>query len=354
MRATVTATALLAGSLALCPRARAEDDFDIKVYPCPYAEGPVAVDGVLREADWQAAPLVTGFTWYNGSDLLAVQAFVRVLHDDERLYFGVVCDEPLIEKLVPVAQARDTHAVFDGEAIEIFVDPKHDGNYYQFAANAAGSVWDSRFSDTSWDAEVDAAASLDPAAEQWSLELAVPWRDLGIKPTAGAVIGFNVCRDRYLGTAREWSNWAQTKANFHDPERFAHLVLAPTPERLAELAPEFRKGERRGAVVIYGNEGFAGKTYLGLARSSLQRVEEQLAGLEEVAGEQPDAATGAELSKRLLAYRAEIAPFMEELAGDAALDAAAWMRIDLRAQQLTRELGHVIWEARLAALLAGI
>ncbi|MBM3498211.1 MAG: hypothetical protein FJX74_06025 [Armatimonadetes bacterium] len=345
---------LLPVLLAVTGLARAEDNYDIKVYPCPRAESPLTVDGALDEPAWQAAPLVSGFTRYDKPEVLAVQAYFRVLHDEQRLYFGVVCDEPLIERLAPVAQGRDTHAVFDGEALEVFIDPRHDLNYYQLAANAAGSVWDSRGSDTAWNAQVSAAAKLDPARKQWSLEFAVPFRDLGITPTAGAVLGFNVCRNRYLGSSREWSNWAQTKANFHDPERFAHLVLDPTPERLAALAPEFRKGERRGPLAIYSNEGFANRSYLALARDSLRRVEQQLANLQQVARKQQDAATREELAKRLEAYREEIRPFQTQVGGEDSLDAAAWMRIDLRAEQLVQELGDALWEARLTALLSGI
>ena len=354
MRSPVTALAVLTCVVWARGTGHAEDDYDIKVYPCPRAEAPLTVDGVLDEPAWQAAPLVSGFTWYDKPDLLPVQAFFRVLCDDEQLYFGIVCDEPLIDKLAPVAQARDTHAVFEGETVEIFIDPKHDGSYYQFAANAAGSVWDSRASDTTWNAAVTAAAKVDPAAKQWSLEFAVPFRDLGIAPAEGAVIGFNVCRDRHLGSGREWSNWAQTQANFHDPERFAHLVLAATPERLAQLAPEFRKGERHGRLVIYSSEGFANTSYVAMARDSLKRVEAQIASLEQVAEQQRDAATREELTKRLQAYREEIEPFQEQVAAGKGLDAEGWMRIDVRAEQLTRELGEALWAARLAALLSGI
>jgi Carbohydrate family 9 binding domain-like len=334
--------------------AGAEDSYDIKVYPCPTAAQAIVVDGALDEPAWEAAPLVTGFTWYNKPDLLPVQTFFRVLHDAKALYFGVVCDEPNLGTLAPVRQARDTHAVFDGETIEVFIDPRHDGNYYQFAVSAAGSMWDSRASDTSWNAEVTATTRLDPAAKQWSLEFRVPWEALGVRPTPGTVVGFNVCRDRYLGSDREWGNWSQTQANFHDPDRFAHLVLAATPEQLAQLAPEFRRGERRGRLVIYSSEGFANTSYLTLARASLTKLADELSALERVAGEQADPATRSELGTRLRAYREETAPFREQAAAGAGMDAAAWMRIDLRVQQLSADLGQVLWEARLAALLSGI
>jgi hypothetical protein len=334
--------------------APAEDSYDIKVYPCPEAAEAISVDGLLGEPAWQAAPLVTGFTWYNKPELVPVQGYLRVVYDDEAVYFAVTCDEPNLGKLVPVRQARDAHAVFDGETIEIFVDPKHDGNYYQFAASAAASVWDSHGSDATWNAGILAGAQIDTGRHQWTLEMAIPWRDLGLEPRAGAVVGFNVCRDRHLGTAREWSNWAQTQANFHDPERFAHLVLSPTPEQLARLAPEFRKGDRRGRLVIYSAEGYANTSYLAMARASLREVDRRLGELGRLARRQADPATRLELARRLKGYREEVSPYHEQIRSEEGIDAAAWMRIDLRADELKRELGQVLWEAKLAALLGGI
>jgi hypothetical protein len=331
----------------------AQDDYDIKVYPCPRAEQALAVDGALDEPVWQDAPLVGGFTQYDKPELVDVQTFLRLLYDGKYLYLGVSCDEPLMDKLVPVAQARDSMEVFHGETIEVFVEPKHDhANYFQFGVNAAGSVYDSRGTDPTWSAKAIAATRL--LKDRWTLELAVPWSDLGTEPTAGAVLGFNVCRDRYLGAARGWTNWAQTKANFHDPERFAHLVLSPTAEQLGALGAELRKGDRRGAVAIYGREGFSDTSYRALARDALTRLSALLEGLEKVRGEEADAATKAELQKRLQAYRDEIAPFRQRLDGRAALDAAEWTRMDVRVTQLTGELDDVIWAARLSALLGRI
>ena len=69
----------------------------------------------------------------------------------------------------------------------------------------------------------------------WFLEFSIPWADLGIEPEQGRIVGINVCRDRTIANAREWSNWSQTNANFHDPLRFGHLVLSPTPAMLAPM-----------------------------------------------------------------------------------------------------------------------
>lgn len=331
----------------------AEDHYDIKVYPCPETKTHLVIDGRLSEPAWEQAPLVGGFTRYDRPELAKVQTFVRALFDARYLYLGVVCDEPRMDKLAPVAQARDSGEVFHGETIEIFIDPNHDhANYFQFGINAAGSVYDSRKTEATWNADVRAKTRLGKG--QWTLEFAVPWKDLGVTPKQSAVVGFNVCRDRYVGGAREWTNWAQTKANFHDPLRFAHLVLAPTAAQLGALGDEFRKGGRRGRIVVYGREGFADTTYRELARKAVGRFAEALADLEKTERGEPDPATRAELERRLKGYRKQLRRFQKQVGPDGSLNAAEWTRLDLRLSQLLVELHQVVWKARLAALLAGI
>ena len=346
--ATVIGLALIVASAGL-----GQDHYDIKVYPCPEATQPLVINGVLSESAWQTAPLVGSFTKYDKPVAAQVQTFVRLLFDSRFLYVGVVCDEPLMDKLVPVAQARDSSEVFHGETIEIFIDPKHDHtNYFQFGVNAAGSVYDSRKTESTWSADVRAKTKLEK--DRWTLEFAVPWKDLGVDPKPGRVLGFNVCRDRYVGGVREWTNWSQTKANFHDPERFGHVVLAPTAAQLGALGSEFRKGNRRGAIVVYGREGFADTTYRALAREAVGKLADSVAALAKTAAQEPDAATRRELQKHLERFRHQLAGFQAQLADKDAMDAADWTRMDVRLTRLMSDLREVVWNARLAALLAGI
>lgn len=343
---------LLVLTSAALPGALAEDRYDIKVYPVPRVSGPIRVDGRLDEPSWRRAPVVSGFTLYNAPELVEVQTSFQVLYDLKFLYLGVTCDEPLMSKLTPIPQARDSHGVFHGEAIEIFVEPRHDhGTYYQFAFNAAGSIYDSRFTDPTWNADVVARTALEQ--DRWILEVAIPWKDLDVRPAAGAVMGFNVCRDRYLGSVRQWSNWSQTNANFHDPERFAHLVFSPWAHELAQLGDEFRKGGRLGPIVVYSSEGFAQSTYRGLAQEAVRKLETRVAELEQTGEQESDPAARAELGRRTAAYRSEIANLNRQIV-EAQMDAAAWARLDLHVTQLLRELDRVIWGARLAALLSAI
>jgi len=331
----------------------AADDYPIYVYPCPQAEGTLKIDGLLDEPDWQKAPVVSGFTRYDKPELMRVQTSVRFLYDRRSLYVAVQCDEPLRAKLTPIASPRDAHAIFSQEAIEVFIDPRHDHkNYYQFAANAAGSLWDSKGGNTAWNSTAQVATHLD--ADSWTVEFAFPWKDYDLKPRSGMVVGLNVCRDRLIGGNREWSNWSQTKANFHDPERFGHLVLSPTAEQIAALGDEFRKGDRSGPLRIFSAEGFSNTSYRALAQASLKKLQAMIADLEATRNKERSAQTRAEIEKRLQAFRRETSQFRAQLESGKPLDGATFVKMDLRIHELTKSLGNIIWEARLSALLSDI
>lgn len=340
--------------LVVAPCLRGQDDYPIKVYPCGRLAPAPRIDGVLSEACWKAAPLVSGFTQYNKPKLMAVQTSFRVGYDDQCLYFGVHCDEPRIQALTPSPAGRDSSQCFRGETVEIFLDPTHDhANYYQFAVNFAGSFYDARKMDRTWNSA--SRWKTKAAADGWVLEMAIPWKDLGIgKPKAGMIVGFNVCRDRYAGGAREWSNWSQTKADFHDPHRFAHLVLSPTAEQLAGAASEVRKGDRRGPIVIFGHAGQAEKAYLAMARAALGKLDALLGKLADEGRKERSEAARAEVAWRLEAARQKVQPYRDRIHSAKRLDAAEWTRMNIQMTGLERRLGEILWEARLAALLKEI
>lgn len=346
-------TAFTLAAVLFCVCCHAADDYPVYVYPCPRAEQPPNVDGVLDDACWQQAPLVSGFTFYDKSELVEVQTSFRVVYDDRRVYFGVRCEEPSMDKLSPAATARDDGEVFRQEALEFFVDPTHDHvHYYQFGVGAAGSLYDSRRRDTAWNSEAQVRVARGEA--HWSLEFSIPWADLAIQPRVGAVIGFNVCRDRYIGRRREWTNWSQTKANFHDPERFAHLVLSPTAEQLGKLGDEFRRGDRSGPLRVFSAEGFSETSYRALAREALAGLDALLQELEKARRKEADAAVAGELGKLIDDYRRQMAPYRAYIQGRQPLDAATWTEMDMRLHTLSQKLQGALWEARLKALLAGI
>jgi len=250
-----------------------------------------------------------------------------------------------------VSHPRDEHAIFGTEAVEIFVDPAHSNSlYYQFAVNAAASLYDSVRTDPTWNGQARPAAFLGP--DFWSLEFAIPWESLGVRPRAGAVVGFNVNRDRHIGEERQWSMWAQVRDGFHDPVRFAHLVLSGTPEMIGKLGAEFRKDGRTGPIVVFSEEGFAQTTYRQLAAESIAGLEKLMADLAAEGKQEREEGAAAEIARRLGEYGQRVAELKQGAAGP--LDAVTWTRLDLEVQEMVQELGSLLWEARLSALLSSI
>lgn len=340
--------------LCLTTVSQAGDQYDIKVYPAPRALSPIVVDGVAADAAWDRAPLSSGFTFYNKPEVAEPLTSIMVAWDETNLYLMVTCQEPNIARLTPVNYARDSSNIFHGEAVEIFIDPEHSHNrYYQIAVNAAGNVYDSVRTDPSWNARVQAAVQM--GDDYWTLEVAVPWADMEATPKAGQVVGLNVCRDRYLGANKQWTNWAQTAANFHDPERFGHIVLSPDARRLGELEAEYRKGERIGPIVFCGPPALTDAAYRMLVTHALADAAELL---DQIAGalgdEEEQEGARAELDRRLAAYRAELAGFTDAVESGRPLGLDTWRHMTGRIASLGTELDGVIWEARLAALLSSI
>jgi len=351
LRRLLFAAAILGLSGAGIQAVRAGDTFEIKVYCVPRADA-VKVDGVLSEPAWAKAPLVGGFTFFGKGDKAVPPTFFRVVYDDRRLIFGVICEEPMASKPAPVPRMRDSHAVFHDECVEIFIDPGHtQSTYYQFAVNLAGSVYDSKGQDPAWSAPVEAATRI--GKDAWTLEFAVPWSALGVRPTSGSIHGFNVCRDRYIG-AKQWTNWARVIGGFHDPIRFGHAILDGRPEQVAALQNELRKGDRQGRLVVYTAEGVAGETYRAMAREAFRRIRGRFAEFaRRVAREETNPQVRRAVEAVLARYKAEV-DVLERSVGGGAVDARAWSRIDEKLSSIDAALEDAVWKARLEALLSGI
>ena len=348
--ATDRLTAGYAMLLTLCLPLAAADSFPINVYPCPKAERAPVVDGKLDDDAWQQAPLVSGFTLLDTDEHTNVPTSFRVVWDEAGLYLGVHCDEPETGKLNPVRYAHDEHAVFSNETIEFFIDPNHThGVYYQLAFSVAGSLYDGAGEDTVWNSDAEVRTFV--GDNFWSAEIAVPWGPLKAKPGPGKVVGFNVNRDRNIGE-KTWDTWARVQGGFHDPERFAHLVLSGTPEMIGKLSQEFRKGGRTGPVTLFSAEGFAQTSYARLAVAAFVDVERVLAGIDDERRHEKDPAASAEIRRRVDQYRAKLGALKQRSAGK--LDAAAWTRLDIELQRLVGQLRKTVSEARLTALLDSI
>ena len=231
--------------------------------PAPMAPTPFAtagktnqvpsLDGKLDEACWQptTSAVLKAFVMTDFSTPASAQTQARVCWDAESLYIGVICDEPNIKAIRRYATERDD-ALWRDDCIEIFIDSNHDrSSFYQIIVNANGAVYDSRSpGDANWNADIRAAGSVGETS--WSVEVAIPFKDIGGAPKSGDVWGFNIGRERYAGD-EHLSIWSPTYAKFLEPSRFGELRFAQQPASLL-LEPPAAWTFGPHIVSVLGNE----------------------------------------------------------------------------------------------------
>lgn len=95
-----------------------------------FAHDCITLDGRMDEAVWDQVPAHTGFKILGKTDLLPdeLQTFFKIIPCEDRIYIGIKCMEPDIERLK--ASVGGTYAA---DSVELFLSPS--GNpydYYQF------------------------------------------------------------------------------------------------------------------------------------------------------------------------------------------------------------------------------
>jgi cellulose/xylan binding protein with CBM9 domain len=256
----------------------------VMMVPRP-AAAPI-IDGKLDDAAWKAATPVTLGYVHGGWQRPTQKTVARVLADEKAIYFAVQCDEANPKQMRVVA-AGDLSRRNVGDTVEFFLDPRHNGkyrhykrfhDYYHVIVGPDGATF-YRGGPTygKWKATIIAKTA--KTGGGWTVEVAIPMKDLGITGTAiPDVWGLNICRQRpELGVALpkaaraggrarfhpgmrpvdepdklrqgEFSAWAPTYDDysysdsmpFHHPEYFGHAVLAvcrratPRPKQVFEI-----------------------------------------------------------------------------------------------------------------------
>ena len=107
---------------------------------CHTTQTPV-VDGLLDEADWQAAPWTEPFCDISGEGhpVPRYKTQAKMLWDDDNLYVAAKMEEPNVWGIL---HQRDTIIYHDPD-FEVFIDPDDDGhNYFEMETNVLGTVFD--------------------------------------------------------------------------------------------------------------------------------------------------------------------------------------------------------------------
>lgn len=203
-----------------------EPSFEITI---PKTTAAPVIDGVLDDAVWQLAPtaLVNHINDDVGTEVEPEYvATAMAAYDGSKLYVAFRNGDPNPGAIVTAAPGHDQDVWADDEN-EMFIEPNHAGAtpYFHVMINAANTTQDSESggADSAWEPNLESAVVI--GADYWSLEVAIPFADLGISGSPdGETWGWNFNRHIMSGVDL-WVAWATTGAGFHTPDRFGHLIF---------------------------------------------------------------------------------------------------------------------------------
>ncbi len=242
------------------------------------ASTPITVDGKLDEGAWLNAKSYGGFvplTASGKSDVKAATSF-KVLCDKDSVYFGVVCSEPMIDKV----KFDPSGALWGGETIELFLSPSGESDqYYQFAVNAGNRRFSMFYAEAGKIRPDDYLPKWESATARlkdgWSLEIRIPLSSFYMTRNNRWNTEWRVNLARTRKTVRETSSWSRLDNNHHEAARFRKIsgfpVRSPMADiRVADVRPDIAgslDGQLSGslAVTVDAESGAAGDWQLSVS-----------------------------------------------------------------------------------------
>jgi hypothetical protein len=174
-------------------------------------EEHIKIDGKLDEAVWQEADVATDFRQFepeNGP--LIPEKFmteVRILYDDEAIYFGAYMRDPNPDSILTELGRRDDMNR-NTDWFAIWINPYNDGqNDINFWVTAAGVQIDSRTTiygdDMAWDAVWKSHVQI--TDDGWIAEVKLPYSALRLPDNETHLMGLNM--GRQIRRYRELYTW---------------------------------------------------------------------------------------------------------------------------------------------------
>jgi hypothetical protein len=176
------------------------------------ADEPIVLDGILDESSWKSAEARNDFIERSPKPGGSArhQTIVKVLFDDEALYFGIRCEQPTAPRIRVLR--RDSGNLFSDDGLSVKIDPYEDHRTtMSFATNAAGAQYDLLTLDNgqdfidAFDALWEAETSVD--SEGYTVEYRIPFRTLGI-PGNGKKTSIGIDFERRVTAENENYQWS--------------------------------------------------------------------------------------------------------------------------------------------------
>src|SRR5687768_7454526 len=176
---------------------------------------PIKIDGQLTEPEWAQADVIRDFVQQEPrvGEPVSERTEVRVLVDDEALYFGIWCFDTGRGGIIARELRRDQPRTYAPEdQFDIVLDTFHDHrNAFHFSINPLGTQYDAVLTDEGQDVNVEWDerwwAETTIRDDGWFAEVRIPLRAL--RSRAG-IESFGVNFRRFIRRKNEtafWSGW---------------------------------------------------------------------------------------------------------------------------------------------------
>ena len=186
-----------------------------------FSDETIRMDGTLDETVWQRASVANNFVQRdpNEGEPASEKTEVRVLYDDQFIYFGIICFDSSPELIRATELARDDKFDNDDEFV-IALDTFHDHrNAYGFSINPLGTRMDALITDETsinieWNEKWEAKANINE--QGWEAEIAIPFKSLRSPKSEVQTWGLNF--GRFIRRKNEksfWSGWDRDYTFFH-------------------------------------------------------------------------------------------------------------------------------------------
>ena len=184
-------------------------------YSIKRSSGTITIDGVLDDAGWDGAEVVSDFYMYNPMDSIpaTILTEVRLTYDDQFIYFGAKMYNKNIERQYVSPSLRRDYRGRGVDVITFMIDPFQDKtNAFMFGVNPYGVQREGLISnggnqiggfDMSWDNKWYSEAV--QYEGYWIAEMAIPFKTLRFK---GGAEKWNINFYRQDSDATERTSWS--------------------------------------------------------------------------------------------------------------------------------------------------
>lgn len=185
------------------------------------------IDGKLDDPAWveastSGAKVVVDVN-DSGSALTAYPRVAYVGYDANNLYVAFTIFSPAPNNLAASVTSRDGQ-VWNDDEVEVFLQPKGKAVFYQIIANAGGAVYDGEHQGLGGDWNTSGKIATLRDGIRWTVEMALPFADFGVKPQAGDEWGLNL-NGHQVNDGDTWLAWNATFGGFVNPAVFGALVF---------------------------------------------------------------------------------------------------------------------------------